>query len=98
MQRVNSGFSARGFCNDRTYHYYLPTSLLGLALDGKLALAQWYVLARAFPQICKMHDVPILMLSESISAATWHHEQLTCAVLMCQRTGISWPIAARHHG
>ena len=35
VQRVNGGFNARGYCNTRTYHYYLPASILGLALDGK---------------------------------------------------------------
>lgn len=35
VQRVNNGFNARGFCNNRTYHYYLPTTILGIALDGK---------------------------------------------------------------
>ena len=35
VQRVNAGFNARGYCNTRTYHYYLPASILGLALDGK---------------------------------------------------------------
>ncbi|KAL0045471.1 hypothetical protein WJX82_007559 [Trebouxia sp. C0006] len=34
VQRVNSGFNARSYCNTRTYHYYLPASILGLALDG----------------------------------------------------------------
>ena len=36
VQRVNNGFNARGFCKERTYHYYLPTTILGLALDGEL--------------------------------------------------------------
>jgi len=35
VQRVNGGFNARGYCNTRTYHYYLPASILGLSLDGK---------------------------------------------------------------
>ncbi|KAL0039788.1 hypothetical protein WJX77_008016 [Trebouxia sp. C0004] len=34
VQRVNSGFNARSYCNTRTYHYYLPASILGLAVDG----------------------------------------------------------------
>ena len=38
VQRVNNGFNARGFCNNRTYHYYLPTTILGLALDGESCL------------------------------------------------------------
>ena len=33
-QRVNSGFSARERCGDRTYHYYLPASVLGLSPAG----------------------------------------------------------------
>ena len=39
VQRVNNGFNARGFCNNRTYHYYLPTTILGLALDGETMLS-----------------------------------------------------------
>ncbi len=33
-QRVNSGFSARERCGDRTYHYYLPASVLDLSPAG----------------------------------------------------------------
>ncbi|KAK9846471.1 hypothetical protein WJX81_004698 [Elliptochloris bilobata] len=34
VQRVNRSFNARNSCNSRTYHYYLPASIMGLRLDG----------------------------------------------------------------
>ena len=33
VQRVNGGFNARGHCRNRTYHYYLPASILGVKGD-----------------------------------------------------------------
>lgn len=34
VQRVNRSFNARTSCRGRTYHYFLPASVLGLHLDG----------------------------------------------------------------
>ena len=34
VQRVNRSFNARNSCMGRTYHYYLPASILRLRLDG----------------------------------------------------------------
>ncbi|KAL3133971.1 hypothetical protein ABBQ32_008415 [Trebouxia sp. C0010 RCD-2024] len=53
VQRVNNGFNARGFCNNRTYHYYLPTTLLGLALDGS---AEDEACMRLLRQCCSLYQ------------------------------------------
>ena len=34
VQRVNRSFDARERCGERTYHYWLPASAIGLAMDG----------------------------------------------------------------
>ncbi len=56
VQRVNSGFNARSYCNTRTYHYFLPASILGLALDGEL---QWHVAH------CKLMPLSLLYFSRT---------------------------------
>eukprot|EP00208_Stichococcus_sp_RCC1054_P004074 CAMPEP_0206148292 /NCGR_PEP_ID=MMETSP1473-20131121/36198_1 /ASSEMBLY_ACC=CAM_ASM_001109 /TAXON_ID=1461547 /ORGANISM="Stichococcus sp, Strain RCC1054" /LENGTH=546 /DNA_ID=CAMNT_0053545583 /DNA_START=349 /DNA_END=1989 /DNA_ORIENTATION=- len=34
LQRVNKGFDARERCGERTYHYWLPISAVGITMDG----------------------------------------------------------------
>ena len=34
VQRVNRSFNARNSCLGRTYHYYLPATILRLRMDG----------------------------------------------------------------
>lgn len=36
VQRVNDKFDGRRQCVDRTYHYYLPAQVIGLAFDDSL--------------------------------------------------------------
>jgi tRNA pseudouridine38-40 synthase len=35
VQRVNNKFNGRANCEARVYSYFLPTSILGLKLDGE---------------------------------------------------------------
>ncbi len=39
MQRTNQKFDARQICEGRVYSYFLPTTIVGLQLDGALACA-----------------------------------------------------------
>ena len=37
-QRVNRNFDARERCGERTYHYWLPASAMGVAMGGAASL------------------------------------------------------------
>ena len=49
VQRVNRSFNARTSCRGRTYHYFLPASVLGLHLDGAPHNTQLIVLTVILP-------------------------------------------------